>query len=159
MNRRIAALAIAAAALLGLTACSMIPGLGTESQVSPAPSSETGGDDAGGDDGQSVTEACALIEGAITSATEGYESATDGDLATVVEAMRAAAADLTALGSEVTNDEVAALLPGIQDLYANTADVMETVAGGDLSKLDEMNELGASMQETMQQYQALCLTS
>jgi hypothetical protein len=98
MNRRIAALAIAASALLGLTACSMIPGLGTEGIVSPAPSDgAVGNGDASGDDGQTAAEACAIIEDAITSATEGYESATDGDLTTVVEAMRAAAADLTEL--------------------------------------------------------------
>ncbi|WP_345801732.1 hypothetical protein AAIB33_01125 [Microbacterium sp. AZCO] len=148
MNRRIAALTIAAVALLGLTACTASPDSNADS--SPAAS------DAAGDEGQSVADACALIQDTITDATKEFGNAASDDPAAVVEAMKSAADKISAAADQVTNDDVAAILPDLQQMFAKTAEVMQSIVEGDVSKLDELTALGDSFKETSQRFQDLC---
>ena len=149
MNRRIAALAIAAAALLGLAACTASP----ESSPTGSSSADAGADSS---DGQSVAEACALIQGTIQEAADEFEGVTDGDPAVIVDAMRKAADDLAAAAEEITNEDVAAVLPGVQEMFEKTADLMQSIVEGDVSKISELGSLGTEFQSTVQEFQELC---
>jgi hypothetical protein len=154
LARPIAALTIACTALLGLTACSGIPFLpgGSAGDATTAPRSE----DASGDDGQSTAAACQLVQETITEATDEFENVSSEDPGAVVDAMNAAADRLADMSSEITNDEVAAVLPSLQEMFQNVADVMGAIAEGDVSKLAEMEELGTTFQETGEKFQELC---
>src|SRR5690242_2129831 len=101
MNRRIAALTMAAVALLGLTACTG-PG-STPPKPSVSTSGEADGSDGDAGDGQSVEEACALIQQTMTEATEEFSNASTEDPAAVVEAMKAAAEKLQDAASQISN--------------------------------------------------------
>ncbi len=150
MNRRIAALALAAVALLGLTACTGAPPFGGGT------AGPTIGTDAPGDDGQSVSDACDLIATTITEATTEFESAASADPAAIVEAMKSAAQKLADAAGRVTNDEVAALLPDLQAMFDQTSEVMQALVDGDVSKLGDLTELGETFQDTTTRFQELC---
>lgn len=153
MNRRITALALTAVALFGLTAC-------TAPNASPATSTSAGasaGTESGASgDGQTVAEACALVQQTITEATSEFESAASADPAAVVEAMRNAADSIAGAASQVSNEEVAALLPSLQEMFGKTSEIMQALVDGDVSKLGEMAEIGQSFQETTETFQNLC---
>ncbi len=51
---------------------------------------------------------------------------------------------------------MAALLPSVQDMYGNVAEVMQALVDGDLTKLGELGELGTSFQETTERFQEPC---
>jgi hypothetical protein len=63
---------------------------------------------------------------------------------------------LVAASKDVTNDEVAAVLPPLQETYAKVSEVMGDLVGGDVSKMDELAELSASYQEAAGAYADLC---
>jgi hypothetical protein len=148
MNRRTAALALAAVAVFGLAGCTASPG--------STPAGSASATDAAGDGGQSTADACALVQDTITSATKEFDSASASDPGQVVDAMKAAAQQLSAVAPKVTNDEMAALLPAIQDVFQKTGDTMSAIVSGDLSKAGDMAEVGTSMQDAMQKFQTLC---
>jgi hypothetical protein len=159
--RRLAALAIAGAVLLGTTACSGIPTLSDDAPptATSTPSAEesSGGDgESTGDDGQSTADACALVEDTITQATDDFENVSADDPQAVIDAMRTAAQRISDTSEQITNDEVAALLPSLQGMFEQVADVMSAIASGDVSRVAEVEELGADFQETSEQFQALC---
>lgn len=163
LHRRIAALAIAGAALLGLTACSGLPlgspvvGPSSSSTTPPAAeSTEAPADDVGGDEGQSTADACRLVADTISQATDEFGNLAADDPAAVVGAMEAAAQQIAETSSQITNDEVAALLPPLQEMFQQVADVMRAVGEGDVSRIAEIEELGTTFQETSQQFQELC---
>ena len=150
MYHRIAAVLIAVSAVLGLTAC-------TASSASPAETESTSrSSDQPGDEGQSTADACALIQQSIQQATEEFESAVTTDPATAAQAMTSAAERLADTASEVTNDEVAALLPALQDMFAQMGEVMGDMATGDASEVDELSRLGAEFRETSEAFQEVC---
>lgn len=153
MNRRIAALVISATAVLGLTACtggSPVPG---------SPAAQTAGSsDQAGDGGQSVADACSLVQQTITDATAEFGDSSSSDPAAVVAAMKAAAGKVADVSGKITNDQVAALLPNLRDMFSQMADTVEAVAGGDVSKAGDLTDLGAKFQETGDTFQKLCST-
>ncbi|WP_243077105.1 hypothetical protein [Microbacterium sp. SS28] len=146
MNRRIAALTITAFALLGLTACTASPAPSSSSTAQAAPE---------GGDGQSVADACALIQDTMQQATEDFGKAAD-DPAAVVGAMKSAADELAAAADEITNKDVAAVLPGVQQMFADTAEIMQGIVDGDVSKIADLAALGETFQSTVQDFQDLC---
>jgi len=153
MRRRLAALAIAGTAIFGLSACTGAPSVvstETSSNESSAPAED------GGNDGQTVAEACALISDTMTQATEGFENLSAEDPAAAVAAMDAAVQALSEASTDITNEEVAALLPSLQDMFQSLADALRALADGDLSKLSEFENLGTEFQETGAQFQELC---
>lgn len=154
LSRRLAALTISAVALLGLTACSGLPAISGGTPTSGASAPRT--DDAAGDEGQSTADACSLVQDTITQATEEFENVSADDPGAVVAAMETAAQRIADASAQVTNDEVAALLPSLQDMFQNVGELMGALAEGDVSKLAEVEKLGTSFQETSQKFQELC---
>jgi hypothetical protein len=152
LPRRIAAVTIAFAAVVGLSACSAFPLGGPAASESAAPR-ET---DASGDEGQSTQDACALVQETIEEATAEFDNLDAQDPAAVVDAMEAAAQGIADVSSEVTNDEVAALLPSLQSMFEQVSEVMAAIVAGDTENMTELSELGTSFQETTTQFQELC---
>jgi hypothetical protein len=148
MRRRLAALALAAALSAGLVACS--------APAADSTAAPTVAADELGDAGQSAADACTIVRGSIDSATEAFSSATADDPASVVDALRTASKELSTVSSQVTNDEVAALLPPLQDMFATASEAMEAVASGDVTKLAEVGELAGDLQGSVTQFQELC---
>lgn len=146
MSHRIAAAAIAAIAVLGLTACTPPASGGPTSSVSDAP----------GDDGQSKAQACDLVQASIEDATAEFENATTDDPAAAVESMKGAAARIADTATQITNDEVAAVLPAVQAMFTDAAEVMEAIVSGDASRIEDLNGLGAQFQETSATFQEIC---
>lgn len=151
MSRRVIALTIAAVALLGLTACTGSPA-GTEGGASqPAL-----GPDGAGDGGQSTADACALVQDTITQATDEFEQAASSDPAAVVDAMKGAAQKLADVGEQITNDEVAAVLPSLGDMFTQVSEIMDAIVAGDVTKLDDLSKIGESFQQTTEEFHNLC---
>lgn len=151
-SRRLAAVVIAAAALAGLTACTGSP----TGSNSSAPSSSTSAEGGSGDGAQSTEEACQLVQDTITDATSEFEQATGEDPEAAAEAFQAAAQSIADASSQITNEEVAALLPDLQQLFESVAEVLPAIIEGDTSKLTEFEEIGTDLQASMQQFQELC---
>lgn len=155
-SRRMAALAISAVALLGLTACTGSPTASESSDPSSSASAATGTDDASGSDGdQTTAEACQLVQDTITEATDKLENVDSEDPEAIVGGMEAAAESLAGLAPQVTNTEVAALLPTLEDMFGQVADMMSAIVSGDAASVDT-EKVGATMQETMAAFQELC---
>ncbi|MCR2764066.1 hypothetical protein NQ152_11175 [Microbacterium sp. zg.B48] len=146
IHHRLAAGTLAVVVALGITACS------------PAGPSAGGfqSTDAPGDEGQSTADACALIQESIEAATSEFENAAANDPGSVVESMRGAAQRITEAAGEITNDDVAAFLPRLQQMFADAGDVMEAVVQGDASKIEDLAELGTKFQETSNDFQEIC---
>lgn len=149
MFHRVAVVLIAAAAVFGLTACTPSPGAPTSTPTSQS-------SDLPGDEGQSTADACALIQQSIDDATAEFESAATTDPATAAQAMISAAEKLADSAAEVTNDEVAALLPELQDMFAQAGEVMDAVVRGDASKAGELPRLGAELRKTSEAFREVC---
>jgi hypothetical protein len=146
--RRIAALAVAVGAVCGLPACTAAP---------PAPTvSGTESRDRPGDEGQSTADACALIHEDIQAAVEEFEGLSTADPASVFGAMQSAAEKLSDTAAQITNDEVAALLPPLQDMFARVSDVMEAISRGDVTRAGELAELRPEFERTSRAFQEVC---
>jgi hypothetical protein len=146
-GRLVAAAIIAATAALGLAACT----------GGPAPSSSSvASADQPGDGGQSTADACALVQQTISDAATEFSSASADDPAVVVDGMKAAAQKLGDASAQVTNDQIAALLPPLRTAFEKAADVMQAVAEGDVSKLADSAQLSTDIQEPLQRFQEIC---
>ncbi|MDZ8170938.1 hypothetical protein [Microbacterium xanthum] len=150
MNRTLTGLVLSTSALLALTGCTG----GGGSAPPDDPASQT--QDAPGDDGQSVAEACEVIAETITSATAQFDEGAGGDLADVVAAMEAASAELATTTQAITNDEVAALLPDLQRMFTEAEEVFQALADGDVSGAEDLEEIGGRFQETGAAFEELC---
>lgn len=149
--RSIAAITIAVVATFGLAACTGSPTGGSSRSAGAS-----GNVDTPGDEGQSTADACALIQQTISDATAEFESASSDDPTQVVESMKAAAEKLSAAAATVTNDDVAALLPSLQEMFGKAAEVMQAIVDGDTSKLGDLSELGTDFQATSEKFQEIC---
>ncbi len=148
-TRGLAALTITVVAVFGLTACIGSP-TGSSSAGIPLSSDEPG------DEGQSKEDACALIQQSIEDATQEFESAPSDDPAAVVDSMKEAAVRIADTAGKITNDEVAAIVPSLQAMFAEAGEVMEAVASGDVSKVEDLSQLGTRFQETSDAFQEIC---
>ena len=72
--------------------------------------------------------------------------------------MKEAAARIADAAGKITNDEVAAIVPSLQAMFAEAGEVMEAVASGDVSKVDDLAQLGTTFQETSEAFQEICTT-
>lgn len=149
-SRRTAALALTAVALLGVTGCSAFPsGANPSSSSSSAPGDE-------GDGTQTTAEACQLILDTITDATEEFQNVDPDNPGALVDGMKQAAQTLGDASSQITNEEVAAMVPELQATFEQVAVVMEAIIGGDTPEPAEVEEMGAAFAETTQEVQDLC---
>lgn len=149
MSRTTIAATAAALMLLGLSACTATPG-------GPAPAPTSQSSDQPGDEGQSKADACALIRQSIDDATAQFGSIPTSDPAAVVEAMRSAATELADTASQITNDEVAALVPPLEEMYLEVAEIMDAIVRGDASQVGELAQLGGKFQTTIQAFEEVC---
>lgn len=157
MNRTFPAAAMTAAALLLLVGCTGDAEPDTAATAATAEDESTGqSQDAPGDDGQSVEDACAVIAQTITDATAEFEGGDADDLAAVAEAMEAAAAELATEAGAITNDEVAALVPDLQQMFAEAGEVFVGLGEGDASGVEDLEEIGTRFQETGAAFEELC---
>lgn len=152
---RIAIGALTVALMFGITACTDAPADNTNSSEQATDSSGQS-TDATGDDGQSVAEACGLVQDTIENATSGLDTADAEDPSIVVDAMRDASAQLDSLSSEVTNDQIAALLPDLGELFTQMGDSMEAALSGDADAAAEFQETGTQFQTTLSEFQEAC---
>jgi hypothetical protein len=150
-GRLVAAVIIAATAGLGLVACT-----GGPAPDSTSDASSGAGADQPGDGGQSTADACALVQQTISDAAAEFSSASVDDPAVVVDGMKAAAQKLGDASAQVTNDQIAALLPPLRTAFEKAADVMQSVADGDVSKLADSAQLSTDIQEPLQAFQEIC---
>ena len=156
MNRRIAALTIAAVSLLGLTACSSTSG-GTSGETS-APSSSAPTETAAASE-QTVAEACVSMAGPLQEA-----STTMGNLAQASSDPQAAVDSWTALvdayqkvADTVTNAEVKAAATAVRDDLATLRDAMQKVyVDLDMAAMSEFTDATAEWQASQTELQALC---
>jgi FAD/FMN-containing dehydrogenase len=145
VNRRLASAPLALVTVLLMSGCT----------GAPQPSSSTASD-APGDDGQSIADACAIVQSSIDEATSAFSSASPEDPGAVVSALQEASAELAEVAPQVTNDEVAALLAPLGDMFAQAAEAMEALGRGDVTRVGEISELSGSLQESAAAYQELC---
>ena len=150
MNRRITALAIVVAAVFGLTACTAFP------TPSPTASRTAQASETPAAEGQTVAEACALVQDTIEQASKDFQNAAEDDPAAVVEAMKTAAAKLGDAADQITNEDVAAVLPGVQEMFDTTAGILQDIVEGDVSAIGKLATIGETFQETVQQFEDLC---
>lgn len=155
LSHRIAALTLTAIAVLGLTACTGFP----YGSSSPTSSSSAPASDGSSDGGQTTAEACQLIQNTITEATAEFENVDATNPGAVVEGMEAAAQSLADASSQITNEEVAAIVPELQAMFEQVAEVMAAIVAGDTSQLGELEDIGASFQETTQKFQDICASA
>jgi hypothetical protein len=147
--RSLATLAVAFVLACGLSSC-------TSSPPAPTATSGTESRDLPGDEGQSTADACALIQDDIQAAAEEFQSLSTADPAAVFEAMQSAAQKLSDTASRITNDEVAALLPPLQDMFTRVSEVMEAISRGDVTRTAELTELGPEFERTSRAFQEVC---
>ncbi|WP_442574924.1 hypothetical protein ACSBPH_13985 [Microbacterium sp. F51-2R] len=151
MNRRAAAICLSALAVLALAGCTVSPADDPASSSRPSASASAvpTGD-------QSVAAACALVQDTIDEANAEFASAATANPADVVAAMKAAAQKLSDAASRISNSEVAAVLPDLQAMFEKTADTMQSLVDGDVSKLDQLAAIGDEFQKTTARFQELC---
>ena len=155
LPRRLAALTLAAIAAVGLAGCTGLPaGSGWTGPANSA--TQSVGAEGSGEDTQSTAEACQLVNDIMTEATAEFENMDPNDPNAVVEGMEAAVQSLSDASDQVTNEEVAAILPDLQAMFEQVADLMGAIVAGDASKVGELEDLGASFQETGARFQELC---
>lgn len=157
MNRRITALTITAVALFGLTACTGT----TAPESSGGSNGGTSQGDGGGtaeESGQTVAEACSVVTDTIDAAFADFQDVGTEDLGATAEAMTAAAEDISAVIGDVTNPEVAAVVPGLQEAFEKIGAAVQASAEGDTSALAELEGAGTQLQEDMTTFQELCIT-
>ena len=156
MNRRIAALTIAAVSLLGLTACSSTSG-GTSGETS-APSSSAPTETAAASE-QTVAEACVSMAGPLQEA-----STTMGNLAQASSDPQAAVDSWTALvdayqkvADTVTNaDVMAAATTATTDLTAVRDALSKIYVDGDTGALGDLTTATTNMQTSLTALNKLC---
>lgn len=154
MNRRLIALALAATATFGLTACT---GGGSDSSDGAESSNSEASTGASAPESQTVEEACASVNDTIQSVSDDFEGVTAEQPEDAAAAFQAAADALGDATAEVGNAEVAALLPDIQAVFEAAGEAMTALSEGDATKVAELQNLGTDLQESFTAFQELCL--
>lgn len=167
MNRRMIALTISAVALFGLTGCTgtLVPvesassGAGASAPASASP--DAGDDGADGGDaagGQSVAEACAIINTGMNDAMTEFQNVdASSDPQTIVDAMTTASNAIGAATGEIDNAEVVTAATGLQESFAQIAEVSKAVlVDGDTSQATQMATLGENVQTSVTAFYELC---
>ncbi|WP_375385386.1 hypothetical protein [uncultured Microbacterium sp.] len=149
-----ATIALSTAAVLGLSACTGNPA--NSDAVTSASSAASAGAAAPGTSSQTAAEACALVQQSITDATTQLQSATTSDPSAIVDAMTSASQKLASAAPSITNDQVAALVPALQDMFTQVSDVMGAIAKGDVGKAGDLSTLSTRFEDTSAKFQAIC---
>lgn len=114
--------------------------------TSPSPSDST----------QSIGAACETVRASVADATAQLQNLDAADPQASVAAMTGVADELGRALSAVDNADVAAVLPGLQSGFAQAAGVLQSIAGGDLSKLPALQQATADIQSSLSAFADLC---
>ncbi|GAA3896874.1 hypothetical protein [Microbacterium invictum] len=138
MTRRLSSVPVVVVLLLGLVAC--------DSLSEPAPTA----------DSQSVASACGEVSEAVADAVAALGQVDPADPAAAADAIAEVGERLHTASDSVTNSDVAALLPGMQDDLAAIGAALVAIAGGDLSQSAALAAPIASMQKSFSRFRELC---
>ncbi|MDR2998514.1 MAG: hypothetical protein LBU78_10400 [Microbacterium sp.] len=155
MNRRIAAIAIAAVAVLGLTACSGAPASDSSSDKSGSASKE-----APKTADQSVSDACGIILPALQKAGSDVQSAS-ADAATdpkgTVDKFATAIGEVEDAAAKVTNPDVKKPTDAIVTVYGQLRDVAtKALVDKDTSALGDFNTVMSDLTDSAKELATVC---
>lgn len=143
-RRALVTVALSLALGLGLAACT-------------AGDDRDGGSTDGGEATQSVEQACTIVSEEVQTAVAGFEEAAQDDPEVAAETLRSAADGLEQASARITNAEVSAILPELQDLFGRLGEVVEDVlVDGDISQADALQTIATDFQGTLGEFQSLC---
>ncbi len=155
MNRRIAVLTIAAAAMLGLSACSGSPA------SEPGGTADSGTAAEGTTSDQSVADACAVVqtkmEAASTALSEIDITSTTSDPQTTIDAFSETVDGIGDAAESVSNDEVKTATTAVHEDFVTVRDLMQKVLiDQDTSVAGELSTATAEMQTSGNELNTLC---
>lgn len=159
MNRRLAALTIAAVAILGLTACSGSPSA-SESTSAPESSAPAEQSSAPSSD-QSVADACASAATQVQAATSELGSldvsAAAADPQGTVDTFTQSVDAIGAAAESISNPEVKDAVTAVYEDFGAMRDVLSKVlVDGDQAAAAEMATVSADVQESALAIGELC---
>lgn len=134
--------AVTLAASCVLTGCT-----GTDTS-SPSPSAT--------DSTQSVSAACDIVRESVADAAAELQHLDAADPQAAVAAMTAVADRLGTAAAAVDNADVAAALPSLQTGFTKTAEILQAIAGGDLSQLPALQQAAGDIQSSFTEFSELC---
>lgn len=152
MNRRIATIALASVALLGLSGCATL-----------APSA-SGSNDAGaasGPDTQTVAEACATVADKVSGVANSFQTfdistAADDPQATIAVFTEAVDA-LKAAQDAVGNSEVREATLSIRDSFQATGDTLKKLlVDGDVTAVANIGSVSSEVRASLETFATLC---
>jgi hypothetical protein len=144
MHRLVPASALALLLALGATGCAAETA--REPQRDPSPSAT----------GLSVAEACETVDAAVRDAAAAVAELDPTDPQAATAAFGGIAESLGAAADEVAGSELASLLPTMRDGFTSAAGELTAIAGGDLSRLDELQAATAVIGDALSSYAAMC---
>ncbi|MDR6868056.1 hypothetical protein J2Y69_002667 [Microbacterium resistens] len=150
MNRRFTALAIAAVAVLGLTACGGTPA-----------GSSTGAADKPAADTQSVADACTDVGKAIQEASAGFSSldfsAAASDPTSTVESFNKMTTAINDAAAKVGNEEVRTAAAAVGTSFGKLGDALQkALVDKDTSVLTDVSSLQSEMETSTQAFAKVC---
>lgn len=138
-------LAFAAAIALGAVLLAGCTGDG----AAPSPTSSSG-------DAQSTATACELVRASVDDAAAQLQTLDTSDPQAAFAVMSDVASSLGAAAADVTNTEVATLLPDLQAGFASAADVLQAIAGGDLAQVPALQVAAMDIQDAFGAFAQVC---
>lgn len=145
MHRLPYGLAAVAVAVL-LSGCTAAPGGGAA----------TTGGDSGSTGTLTTSQACAAVSDAVSDAVDGFQRIDPADPTAAGEAFDDLAASLADAAAAVPQGEVGALLPRLQRDFAQAAEIMAAIAGGDLGRVADLQQPTQDIQDAFGEFAALC---
>lgn len=160
MNRRLAALTIAAVAVLGLTACSGSPSA-SEETTAPSQSSAPVEETSAPSSDQSVADACASAATQVQAATSELGSidptTAAADPQGTVDTFTQSVDAIGAAAESISNPEVKAAVSAVHEDFIAMRDVLSKVlVDGDQAAAAEMTTVTSDVQESAMAIGELC---
>lgn len=155
MNRRFAVLAIAAAAMLGLSACSGSPSAETGSTADSGTAAEAPTSD------QSVADACVIVQTKLQEASTALSeidiTATTSDPQTTIDAFSETVDGIGDAAESVSNEEVKTATTAVHEDFVTVRDLMQKVLiEQDTSVAGDLGTATADMQTSSNELNTLC---
>lgn len=108
------------------------------------------------DSAQSVEVACDVVRSSVADAATQLQQLDVTDPEASVAAISGVAEEIGQAMAAVQNADVAAILPGLQSGFAQAAEVLQAIGGGDLSKLPALQQATSDIQSALADFAALC---
>lgn len=105
---------------------------------------------------QSIAEACDVVRASVADAAAELQQLDATDPQAAVAAMTRVADGLGTAADAVDNADVSSLLPTLQGDFTKTADILQAIAGGDLSQLAALQQSAGDIQASFEAFSELC---